>query len=407
LVLLDEYRIPITKDIRAVPRAGSVRLMTAHRSKGLEFEHVYITRVLDGVWGGGRDRTLFELPTGGVRGDDEDERRLLYVAITRAKRGVYLTYPERDGDKEVLPSRFLEEIEGVAQRYVYSKTVPALTTLSTPPQPISAPLPDKAFLNELFLEQGLSVTALNNYLTCPWRYFYSNLIRIPTEQSMYLHYGNAVHRALRLFFDARNTAPQPKEVLLQHFFDAVGHLPLVHKDMEALRARGKEHLSVWYDTYHTTWAPSYKSEYHVEVEYPRNVDGVPRVLLRGDIDALAFASSTGVHVLDYKTGAPKSRNAIQGLTKNDTGDYFRQLTFYRLLLDTEGKYTCLDATLDFLQPDTKGKMHKETFEITNDHVESLCTEIDRAVKEIWDLSFWERRCEEEECEFCRLRDLMK
>jgi DNA helicase-2/ATP-dependent DNA helicase PcrA len=407
LVLLDEYRIPITKDIRAVPRAGSVRLMTAHRSKGLEFEYVYITRVLDGVWGGGRDRTLFELPTGGIRGDDEDERRLLYVAITRAKSGVYLTYPERAGDKEVLPSRFLEEIEGVATRHVYEGTVSAVSVLETPPQAISAPLPDKEFLNELFLEQGLSVTALNNYLTCPWRYFYSNLIRIPTEQSLHLHYGNAVHRALRLFFDARNAEPQSKEVLLQNFSDAVGHLPLVAKDMEALLSRGKEHLSKWYDTYHKTWAPSYKSEYHVEVEYPRTVEGVPRVLLRGDIDALAFESTSGVHVLDYKTGVPKSRNAIQGLTKTDTGDYFRQLIFYRLLLDTEGKYTCIDATLDFLQPDAKGTLHKETFEITGEHVETLCADIERVSSEIWNLAFWETRCGDKECESCRLRDLMR
>jgi hypothetical protein len=129
--------------------------------------------------------------------------------------------------------------------------------------------------------------------------------------------------------------------------------------------------------------------------------------LRGDIDALAFESGSAVHVLDYKTGAPKSRNAIQGLTKNDTGDYFRQLTFYRLLLDTEGKYTCIDATLDFLQPDAKGKMHRETFEITTEHVETLCGDIDRAATEIWNLTFWENRCDDKECEYCRLRDLMK
>ena len=63
-------------------------------------------------------------------------------------------------------------------------------------------LEDKEFLNELFRAQGISVTALNNYLECPWAYFYRNLVRIPEAPNKNLSFGNAVHAALKSYFDA-------------------------------------------------------------------------------------------------------------------------------------------------------------------------------------------------------------
>jgi hypothetical protein len=61
-------------------------------------------------------------------------------------------------------------------------------------------LEDKEFLNGLFRAQGISVTALNNYLECPWAYFYRNLVRIPEAPNKHLSFGNAVHAALKKLF---------------------------------------------------------------------------------------------------------------------------------------------------------------------------------------------------------------
>ena len=79
--------------------ARGVNLLTYHRAKGLEFDAVFLPRLLDG-----------ELPfrSGRAKADPEEERRLLYVGITRARRYLFLTWPT---DGRARPSPFLDEME--------------------------------------------------------------------------------------------------------------------------------------------------------------------------------------------------------------------------------------------------------------------------------------------------------
>ncbi len=408
LLLLDEYRIPITKEIRAAPRKGAVRLMTAHKSKGLEFDYVHIVNVVDGHWGGRRTREYFSLPTGGVDGDDNDERRLLYVALTRARVGVSLSYAmEKDG-KGCLPTRFIEEMEqSLLISEVHEEKHDHGADLARKPAQAHVSLPDKAFLNELFLEQGLSVTALNNYLNCPWRYFYSNLIRIPMAPTNALLYGNAVDRALKRFFEKyRDDGAKDMEVLLSLYRESVLRQPLPGEEIAAMEKRGVEHLSLWFSEWQHTFVRETLSGYSVRTELSLQGD-LPKVLLRGELDKVDFLPDGSIRVVDYKTGKPKSRNAIMGNTKTDDGEYFRQLTFYKLLLSLEGKYRMHDAMLDFIQPDERKKMHREVFEHDELDVDALIKEIDAAAQDIWSLGFWERTCEEADCSYCSLRKMMQ
>ena len=161
----------------------SVRLMTAHRSKGQEFEHVYIAGAADGHWGGGFQQL------------DDDERRLFYVALTRAKTDITISYAkENELRKEQLKSRFVGEIspnfmeerdpKNHEEEFEKNKKI-----LFTPPPSAKGNVLEKEFVRELFLERGLAVTALNNYLKCPWEYFYVNLLRIPQAQKKYMVFG--------------------------------------------------------------------------------------------------------------------------------------------------------------------------------------------------------------------------
>jgi len=95
-----------------------------------------------------------------------------------------------------------------------------------------------------------------------------------------------------------------------------------------------------------------------------------------------------------------------GNTKNSDGGYFRQLVFYRLLLDIydDGKYKMKGGEIDFVEADKNGKYHKEYIEIEEEDVENLKVEIERTAQEILDLSFWDKKCDDKKCEYCHLRD---
>jgi DNA helicase-2/ATP-dependent DNA helicase PcrA len=327
------------------------------------------------------------------------------VALTRAQASVQVSLAlERDTGKSALPSRLIESID---QDLLSPQEAPAapprlMTERVTP----YAVLPDKAFLNELFVEQGLSVTALNNYLACPWNYFYSNLVRIPKMPSKHMLFGTAVHQALRRYFEARVSDEQtPPVFLVEQFVESAKKLPFNTAELEESVERGREFLTGWHHAREGTWAKDARMEYKITTELVLESAPVSSVRLRGDLDKLEVLSD-GVRVIDYKTGKPKTRNAIMGLTKTDDGGYFRQLVFYKMLLELEGRYTFKDAVLDFVQPDDKGRYHQETFEVTEHNVAEMKATIQRATSEIYELSFWNTRCDDKGCEYCALRNLM-
>lgn len=411
LDLLEEHNLSIKKKRDGVHHG--VRLMTAHRSKGLEFEYVFVSGVYDGHWGNRSSRELFKLPLKGLEpGEDtgnDDERRLLYVAITRAKRLATLTYPRagRDG-RELLPALYLEEIDSQFKTLEEKPARPLEVSevarrFAAKPEKES-PEANKEFLNQLFLEQGLSVTALNNYLKCPWNYFYTNLIRIPKAQDKYALYGTAVHGALKEFFDAwAKEEDLTREQLIERFETHLMRTPLGARDLEEARKRGRESLGGYYDEYHTNWARRVFAEFSI-----KGVLFDEKIPLRGALDKIEYVGEgTEARVVDYKTSKPKTRNDILGATKTSTGDYFRQLVFYKLLLDRYApeRFRMTIGQIDFVEPDDKGRYRQEAFDISDEDVVKLEETIRKVAQEILDLSFWNMSCDDKECRFCGLRGI--
>ena len=118
--LLQEHNISLTQSTKLI-ESDVVNLMTAHRAKGKEFEHVFLIKFVDKKWGNNRERELIKLPQNLLatqailkKEKNEDERRLFYVSLTRAKRGVYITYANEyqnsENNKQRNPSLFKEEL---------------------------------------------------------------------------------------------------------------------------------------------------------------------------------------------------------------------------------------------------------------------------------------------------------
>lgn len=399
-----------------------VRLMTVHKSKGLEFDYVYIAGAYDGHFGGRTRRDKLKLlpevykllpdeNTEMVDHETDDERRLFYVALTRAKRGVTISYATiSDTGRDQVPTQFITElrpelIETIDTANLDDKLPELQTLLITPATEQGSDLRDPEYIGEIFRLQGLSVSALNNYLDCPWRYFYQNLIRLPAVPESYLSFGIAIHAALNELFAHAKERGLSREHLLTSFEQHLRQQPLSTRDMADRLAHGLQVLGGWYDAYHDQWNLNVLTEFNV-----KGVEFTPDIRLTGKLDKIEFlGDGNEVSVVDYKTGSPKSRNHIMGETKDAEGNYYRQLVFYRVLLDLyeNGKYKMTSGEIDFIEPNDSGKYKKEKFEITSEEVAELRTTIERVATEILNLEFWDKKCDDPKCEYCALRQLMK
>ncbi|PIR44885.1 MAG: hypothetical protein COV10_02305 [Candidatus Vogelbacteria bacterium CG10_big_fil_rev_8_21_14_0_10_51_16] len=427
LRLMDEYNI-LKASGSALP--GRVQLMTAHRGKGLGFRHVYITGLQDGVWGSRQSKTTFKIPgiAPTTKAEEEaDERRLFYVAMTRVKESLTLSYAEsREDGKEAFLSMYLSELdESLLRKEKVASSLELATARFAPPMEEQ---PDKKefqrFVRETLLERGLSVTHLNNYLECPWRWFYRNLLRVPEPQNKHLMFGNAVHATLQWFFDARTqgkisdiryqmssdlqskqSGMPGKPELLARLERELARQAFTETELVDAEREGAKALAGYYDEYVHAWTSDIENEKAVDVIL--KIEGLD-IPLNGKLDKIEKRDDGTVNVVDYKTGKPKSENFILGKTADSNGDYHRQLVFYKLLLDRyeDGRYKMTTGEIDFVEPDKKsGKYKKLTFEITKGETRELEELVKKSVEEMLSLSFWNKRCDDKLCEGCSLRSI--
>jgi DNA helicase-2/ATP-dependent DNA helicase PcrA len=414
--LYEEYGIEIEPDTQPKERANAVHLVTAHRSKGLEYEYVYIIHARDTHWGNRMSRNNLPLSTLAAQNDTdiEDERRLFYVALTRAKQYVSVSYGVTSStrSKESTITQFMLELEPTLVTHKETEEFES----SVAPQDVFVLKPlgadsmsDRDFLRDAFIEQGLSATALNNYLECPWKYFYRNLVRVPEKPTSSSLYGNALHSALRLFRDLSASAHeyQSLEQLLEYLklsIDQQGFTPASYADAYK---KGVRALTDWHQRNYADFQFRAICEKKFEVYFALENEEIKQLLLRGLIDVIEFRSDDSVHVIDYKTGKHRSRNELEGKTKSATGDYKRQLDFYCILLELSQMQAPKQLSIEFIEPDASGKTVVHDFDYDASAVSELKSTINRVAGEIYSLSFWDQGCNEEDCDYCKLHQLSR
>lgn len=385
---LKEHGI-IAKNSSSLFKTG-VRLMTAHRSKGLEFEYVYIMGAYDGHWGNKTRRSFFTtIPA--FNGEIDDERRLFYVALTRARKQVTITYPKTNLEgKELLPAQFITEIdEGYKTSETFLMVPETHLKFADTKNQEHKEIKNKSYLQEIFLEQGLSVTALNNYMKCPWDYFFVNLIRIPRNQSKHQIYGTAIHETLRTFFDKyREEEDMSLDDLLALFNFNLNKSLLSPADFKDTLKKGRDTLTQYFKEYNGKWNRNLITEYSIRGVH-LNLEEFD-LLLKGNLDKVEFINENEVNVVDYKTGKKNYDNKE---------NYKRQIVFYKLLneLDIKSKFKIKTGELDYIE-----QCKKEKFEITDEEIEDLKKLIKEKALEIYNLEFWDKSCGDKECEYCKL-----
>jgi DNA helicase-2/ATP-dependent DNA helicase PcrA len=410
LELLDLYS---ERGISLPGRGGEdetrVKVMTVHRSKGREFAQVFLPNLTSRAWSTRARPEHFQVADilSGENGL-EDERRLLYVAITRAKEHATLSYSlAGDDDRPQDGAELLEDINPALVQMVPPEKglVTGVEGAERAAAKAAAQGPsedDLTTLRATFFAQGFSPTALNNYLECPWKYFYVNLLRIPEVENKFMLYGTAIHEALHRYSDERARSTDiGTDGLLRAFTYSLQRAPLSEREQKEMQEKGERALNVWWNERHNSWPVQARAEIAVDAELP--YEGSEIIRVRGKLDRVDEVPG-GVNVIDYKTGKAKSRNELMGGTKNADGNYYRQLTFYKLLLEkTEQPQRMQDGIIEFVEPDEKGRIRTEAFPIADEDVSALITTIQKSASEILSLSFWNDPCEEAECQWCALR----
>jgi DNA helicase-2/ATP-dependent DNA helicase PcrA len=391
-----------------------INLMTAHGSKGLEFDYVFIPHLESRIWGKNSRGQRFILPYGERDGgilnknnEIEDERRLLFVAMTRARKEINLSYADYSerGD-ELIPCVFLSEID---QKYLNIVPTPQIDLMpileakfTSNEQPS---LQDKEYLRELFINTNFSVTALNNYLNCPWEYFYKNLIRIPDIYSKEQIYGNIIHRVISEISKNIEIGFNDKIKIYNNLItNEIEKADLNFEDRKNIKAKCLENMEGIINLINYPEAMEILSEVEIN-NYVVEFAPEKSLRIKGIFDHLIIYKD-GLVIVDYKTGKVKTFNEIIGKTGDKKGDYYRQLIFYKLILNNS-KYRDIpvkEMRLQFInyEENSQNNFQGFSFKPTSSEVLELENLIKKTANEIYNLEFWDKKCHDKDCRFCNL-----
>ena len=392
-----------------------VNLLTAHGSKGLEFEYVFFVGCNAANWekkrkpGGGYSFPDTMFTSIAKHKDAEELRRLFYVALTRAEQHLQISYSRFKNDgKEMEPSMFIAEIQeqhglAVERIFIDATILAEFQTLQFSEN--IAPEIERAednFINRILEKFVMNVTALNNYLKCPFQFYYSNLIRVPSGKSEATEFGSAVHFALERLFkkmqDNNNQFASKEDFIKDFEWYMQRHRENFTKEQFARRMEyGYEVLSNYYD------ANIHSFNKVVTVERSiRNVV-VKNVPLKGKLDKIEF-DGKNANVVDYKTGdIDKAKDKLKSPHEKDPngGDYWRQAVFYKILVDNyeQKDWKVISTEFDFIEPDKKKNYRKEKLIISPEDITTVSEQIATVWQKIQSKEFY-TGCGKPECHWC-------
>jgi DNA helicase II / ATP-dependent DNA helicase PcrA len=319
----------LAKDVESGPDV--VNIMTVHASKGLEFPYVFIANLVEQRFPSQRrsdpitipDELIKDKPEGEGDQHIQEERRLFYVAMTRAKQGLFLfSAKDYGGTRKRKTSRFVQELE-------LNPKIGKTDSNFRETDKIESKKSDKAMYQE---PKSISFTQIAAFTSCPLQYKFAHILKVPVFGRHSLSFGKTMHNTLQKFMELVLRQQQGPQASL---FDPKGKKTIELPDK-------KEMLALYETCWIDEWYPSeqLRSEYHKKGEeslseyYQMLKKDLPEiawlekgftlkiagVTVRGRIDRIDKIKD-GYEIIDYKTGKPKDKLAWQEK---------RQLVLYQL-----------------------------------------------------------------------------
>lgn len=336
------------------PDLDAVNVMTVHSAKGLEFPAVFLVNLVSDRFPTRARGDAIEVPQKLIRetlpsGDwhMQEERRLFYVGQTRAKDLLYFSWSRDIGGKRVkkISPFVLEALDK-------PKSETQLTRLSPIEKiekfaPVDQSIKFKTAQQTLFLDTDvlkLTQGAIDDYLTCAFKYRYVHILRLPIVRHHAIVYGSALHAAVAQFFRAKKagkTLTLPK--LLESFenaWDSEGFLTVEHE--EKRKNQGKIALGEFYKReLKSKDIPSL-----IEAGFKFSLEGV---VVSGRYDRVDVKLGSKVTIIDYKSSENIDQERANSQAKEST-----QLAIYALSYFKAHRINPEKVTLHFLETGIEG-----------------------------------------------------
>ncbi len=398
---------------------SGVRVMTLHKSKGLEYECVWIAHM--------NEETLMSERRGGFtlpeklkdhmsKRNIEMAKRELYVAITRAKEFCTLSYAVENYKGSVMEvATIIKDIEDLHFiKKTAEETEKEILAISPAVYVSQSILKEgdiitdiKSLVKDNYSSIKVSVSMLNNFFECSWKWYFRNFLRLPEVKMVHLSLGTAVHATIEYILNF-GKLPTEAEIKNRINFEFEREGVTDENNIRKLSKDAYEAVSNWTKNYYSLLEKDYKSERSVSFVDRKNF---PNLLMYGKIDLTEYLPSGDIYVTDFKTGSVKTKGMIEKINEEgQMSDLMRQLSMYSYLLKgNNDDIKVTNSRLLFLEAETGDKNAMYQTRVTDEQIDLLKKDIKVYDESLSSGTFIDRICNfkpygagSTECPHCKL-----
>ncbi|UCC41858.1 MAG: ATP-dependent helicase [Candidatus Aminicenantes bacterium] len=372
----------------------AVNVLTVHKAKGLEFPVVFIVSLISDRFPGRERREKIPIPDEILKeplpkGESysQEERRLFYVGMTRAKQSLYLTFARDYGLKR------LKKVSPFVLEALDLPSVPDEVMRTTALEEIKryAPPAEQPAVSPKVKEEGLltlSYFRVSDYLTCPLKYKFRHIMQIPVLPHHALVFGRVLHDTIHAFLRNKLAGKEMTEKALIREYENrwinEGFLSREHEEMR--KKAGEKALCLFYRREDA----SQQLPQFLEKSFKWQSDGIKFTGRWDRIDS----TEQGAVIIDFKATEVKGQKEADKKTKDSL-----QMDLYALSFLRTQKEPLIETQLHFLESDIIG------------HAQKKQKELDKAMEKIKEAEEgirsqdYSARPDWHNCSFCEFRSI--